>query len=477
MGDRTTAIRFFNQGVETINDKSKPSNPTTAFQLFASACEMDPLWAHGWFQYAANIGGLSENPDFPVEHRRNWLRAAVSAYRRALQQEQPDKEELVKCYSDMGWRLFTLGYFDEADEVLRKAIELDPACHHAWVNLAQVHGLRSQNEEAVRCARRAYDIKPDELVNRAALSFALLFNRNFKEGFRHFECRFEWRLHQYLAYPYPKWEGEDDKVVFLVADQGLGDTLSFARFVEMAAKKAKYLHVYIQPELMRLFMHAFIGIKNLNFLPQGSTFPQADVWTTFVSLPFALGLSDEQIRRTKQITPPIFHLPNTWMYPDQKLHIGVAWKGSKLNDIDSHRTIPVQHFLELYRVPGIQLYSLQVGEGENDANLIGAGAMIKPLSPYIRDVCDTVALLQNLDLVIGCESALGHICSMVGKEFWMPYAYMAPDYRVGHDGKDVIWAPKHRIYKQGEDCRWEPVFENMIGDLEMRLEARKRKRA
>src|SRR5215467_15478498 len=145
MGDRATAVRFFNQGVETINDKSKPSNPTTAFQLFASACEMDPTWAHGWFQYAANCGGLSEAPEFTVEQRRNWIRTAVAGYRRALHNDQPDKEELVKCYSDMGWRLFTLGQFDEAFEVLWKAIEIDPKCHYAHVNLAQVLGLRSQN--------------------------------------------------------------------------------------------------------------------------------------------------------------------------------------------------------------------------------------------------------------------------------------------------------------------------------------------
>jgi hypothetical protein len=459
MGDRAAAIRFFNQAVDTINDKSKPSNPTTAFNLFSAACAVDPQWGHAWFQYAANVGGL------------DWLHTAIAAYHKALQYETDDAER-VKAYCDMGWRMFTVGKFNEATEAIKKSLELDQKCDPAWVNMAQIHGLRSENEEALECARKGYELAPDNVINEAALAFALLFSRRLKEGFKHFEVRFPWRLHQYQQLPYPKWEGEPDKVVYLAADQGLGDTLCFARFVEKAAKKAKYLHVHIQPPLMRLFMHAFIGIKNLNLMPQGQSYPQADVWTTFVSLPYVLGLDDKEIRNTSQIKPPIFHLPTSWVIPDQKLHVGICWKGSAKNDIDQHRSIPARHFLELCKVPGVQLYSLQVGEGVDDLNNMGAGALVRPLSPYISDVCDTVSLLQNLDLVIGCESAVGHICSMVGKEFWMAYGYMAPDYRIGHDAKDVLWAPRHRVFKQGEDCRWEPVFERLVEALDKRVRSK-----
>ena len=48
-----------------------------------------------------------------------------------------------------------------------------------------------------------------------------------------------------------------------------------------------------------------------------------------------------------------------WRIPDRKLHIGISWAGSPLNDIDKHRNIPVTQFFDLYKVPGIQLYSLQ----------------------------------------------------------------------------------------------------------------------
>src|SRR5215472_362051 len=461
MGDRQTAMRFFNQGVSCINDKSKPTNPSTAFQLFASACHVDPTWAQGYFQYGNNCNDL------------NFNRTAIAAYRRALQQQNTN-EELAKTYSNLGWSFFVDGQIDESRKALERSLELDKSYPATWTNLSQVYSLLDNEAKAIEYAKKGFELEPDNPVTEAAYAFALLFGRKLKLGFEHFEIRFKWRLHQFLQYPYAKWLGEDDKTVFLVADQGMGDTLCFARFVHAAAKRAKFIHAYVQPELMRLFMHAFIDIPNINLLPFGSSFPQADAWTTFISLPFALGLNDEEIRQAKQVDYPRVSLPTTWMVPDQQLHIGIQWGGSKLNDIDKYRTIPCDFFLELCRVTGVHLYSIQVGEHADDTNLIGATALVKNLSPYIRDVVDTVSLLRDLDLIICCESALGHICSMVGKECWIASSYQGRDWRIGHRGSDILWAPSHRICRRDKSRRWEPVFDRITDALQEKVDAQAR---
>ena len=456
MGDRATAIKFFNQGVAAVSDKSKPTNQSTAFQLFASACHIDPTWAQGYFQYGNNCNDL------------NFNKTAIAAYRRALQQENTN-DELAKTYSNIGWSYFVDGQIDESRKVLEKSLELGPQYPATWTNLSQVYSLLDNEAKAIEYAKKGWEMQPDDPVTEAAYAFALLFGRKLKMGFERFEIRFKWRLHQFLQYPYPKWLGEDDKIVFLVADQGFGDTLCFARFIHQAAKRAKFIHAYVQPELMRLFMHAFVDIPNINLLPFGSSFPVADAWTTFVSLPFALGLSDEEIRQAKQIPYPLLSLPTSWMVPDQRLHIGIQWGGSKLNDIDKYRTIPVEYFLELCRVPGVHLYSIQVGEHAEDANVIGAHALVKNLSPYIRDVVDTCSLLRDLDLVICCESALGHICAMVNKECWIASSFQGRDYRIGHRGNDMLWSPRHRIFRQGKDRQWGPVFARIAEALNERV--------
>jgi tetratricopeptide (TPR) repeat protein len=452
MGDRATSIKFHNQGVTAAGDKSSTVNLSQAWNLFNSAAVADPTYATAWYQVGNNASDM------------NFFHAAIAAYRRALQCDNPP-EDKAKILCNLGWRLFTVGRVKEAHTVLMESLELDDKWAHTWINLAQVHGILNQPATALDCARKGFELDPHDPTNEVSLAFALLFNRNLVEGFKHFEIRFKWKLHSFLQYPYPKWTGEADQTVFLVADQGLGDTISFSRFVPAAAKRAKYMHLYVQPELLRLFQHAFIGIPNINFLPFGQVMPQADAWSTFVSLPFALGLSDDEIRNAPNIEVPKFSLPTSWMMPDQRLHVGIAWAGSKLNDINNHRSIPLEHFLELNSVPGVQLYSLQVGDHSEDANNIGAAAVVRNLVPYIRDVVDTMTLMRDLDLIITCESALGHIASMVNKECWMPYSYLGRDYRVGHDGTDRLWTPHHRIFCQGEDLRWEPVFRQIAAAL------------
>jgi len=99
---------------------------------------------------------------------------------------------------------------------------------------------------------------------------------------------------------------------------------------------------------------------------------------------------------------------------------------------------------------------------------LGCAGVIQDLGSYIRDVCDSVALMQDLDLIISCESALAHIASLAGKECWLPYSWLGKDYRIGLDGKDQLWT-QHRIFRQGKDRRWEPVFEEIAAVLRERI--------
>ena len=480
MGDRAFATKLFNQAVKAATDKSNESNLTTAYQLFASACVADPTLGSAHYQMGNNNFDLKKLP------------AAIAAYRRALHCDL-DTETRARCLVNLGWCYHLEGDTARAIQVTEEARKLDDTLTHVWMHLSVLAGLYGRTEQAVDYAEQAIACATTDIQNaagtddatfknhqrqllesRIALAFALLFDGQYEQAFELFELRFEWRLHSFLQMPYPKWLGEPGKIVFLVADQGLGDTLSFARFVEETCRRAKYVHAYIQPELMRLFLHSLGHLPNLNLIPNGSPYPQADCWTTFVSLPFALKLSTEQVVTARQIKPPLYDLPKTWKVPDTRLHIGIAWAGSALNDIDKYRNVPVEQFLELYKVPGIQLYGLQVGPRAQELNDCGGVSLIRDLSPYIRDVCDTVSLLQNLDLVICCESALGHICALADKECWIPYSWSGRDYRIGQRGEKLLWTPKHQVFCQKQGETWQPVFDRIIQRLKDKLDVSRR---
>jgi len=459
MGRREEAQKILAKAEEVVREKKFPAALDHGFQLFSSACYADPDYGHAFFSNGNNTHDLGK------------LHAAVACYRRGLECELT-KEEKIKIKTNLAWTLQELGQINEAVTHLHECIELEPKLPLAWMHLGICHSTLGDTETALSCAIKAKELATaDHALAEFQLAFALLFAGKYAEGLKAFEARFEHRLPQFLAYPYPEWKGEKDRTVFLVADQGLGDTLSYARFVPQAAKRARFIHAVVQAELLETFRYAFMAYPNINWHPQPMNFPgDADFWTTFVSLPYALGLNDEQIKSApnfKMLTRNI--PPQHWKVPGRKFHIGIAWAGSALNDIDKHRAVPVHHFLELYRVPGIQLYSLQVDARKVEMHQIGAAPVISDLSNFIRDVVDTSSLLQNLDLVITLESAMGHIAGANNKECWIPYSYMGRDFRLGPRGDRILWYKNHRTFQQGPDMRWEPVFDRIVAALQEKV--------
>ena len=464
MGDRATASKLYNQGVVSAGDKSSPSYLQHAFQMFCSAMNADPEWATACYQAGNNASDL------------NHFHAAVACWRRALECEMPDITPMesqdasrAKVLCNLGWRLESLGATEEALKITLEACRVDPALAFSWCNLGIIQGRMGQLEESVKSARKAFKLNPEHAVIEMAYAFALLFNRNLADGFKHFESRWQYKLKNFLHYPYPRWEGEPGKTLFLVSDQGLGDTLSMCRFLRKTCERSQYVHASVHPELLRLLQYALIDVQNLNLLPQPCNFPAADAWTTFVSLPFALGLTDDEIRNQPQIK---FDAPRTnakaWKVEGRKLHIGICWRGSALNETNEQRSVPVTQFLDLYRVPGIQLYSLQVDSNRQQMHDMGCAPVIKDLAGYIRDASDTCAILKDLDLVIGIDSALGHICSLARKEYWCAYAYLARDYRIGFDGTDQLWS-NYKVFLQEPDMSWQKVFDRMVEALRERV--------
>lgn len=280
--------------------------------------------------------------------------------------------------------------------------------------------------------------------------------------------------------------------LLITAEQGIGDTLSFARFVPKVMERIGIhftddgkphggrLILQVQKELTSLFKAMFEQRGNpdeqdagaVQIIPTPGPFVAADRWTTPTSLPVWLGLTNQEIENTPFPKIPAFETVPTWKIPGRKLHVGIAWAGSPHNDIDRWRSIDVKHFLDLAAVEGVQLYGLQVGDRAADAHNVGAAAIIHDLQQHILEVKDTVAVLKHLDLVICCESMLAHLAGSMQQEVWVPYSYNGRDFRIGNalGGQAALWYPRHRIYRQGYDQDWRPVFAKMARDLEKRVE-------
>ena len=242
MGDRKTAELLYNNGVTSANDRSAPEYLQHAYQQFCSAMYADPTFAMAAYQAGNNASDLMHLP------------AAIACWRRALECEMPDTAPQnntdvarAKVLCNIGWRLESIGETMEALSFAEKAVKLDPNLSFSWLNLSIIQTRLGRLVEAVASARKAFALTPEDATVEMGLAFALMFNRNLAEGFKHFESRWRYKLKNFTKYPYPKWLGEKGKTLFLVSDQGLGDTISMCRFLRETCKRSTYVHACVHP--------------------------------------------------------------------------------------------------------------------------------------------------------------------------------------------------------------------------------------
>jgi ADP-heptose:LPS heptosyltransferase len=72
--------------------------------------------------------------------------------------------------------------------------------------------------------------------------------------------------------------------------------------------------------------------------------------------------------------------------------------------------------------------------------------------------------MMNLDLVITCDTAIGHLAGALGVQVWVALKFV-PDWRWLLDRADSPWYPSVRLYRQPSLGDWSAVFDQMKMDV------------
>ena len=392
------------------------------------------------------------------------LEGAVADFDKAIAL-RPDYA--AACYN-RGTVLQEQRRFDDALAGLDRAIALQPDHAEAYNNRGLVLQDLKRPDDAVASFARTIALKPDYAEAYVNQSVCLLQLGRFAQGWR----LYEWRKKTEQpfgdrSFAQPLWLGKDDisnRTVFVHWEQGLGDTVQFARFAKLLTARGASVVMSVQQPLYRLLaqMHPDIQVINQDDVPGAF-----DFHCPLMSLPLALGTTLENIPAREPYLFADESLRQAWqarLPPKTKPRIGIVWSGGPKHKNDRQRSIDLPTFASLL-ADNVHWISLQKELRESEAAALARLDHVERCGEQLQDFADTAALIDALDLVIAVDTSVAHLAGAMGKQVWILLPYNA-DWRWLLDRSDSPWYPTARLFRQDGTRSWSNVLADVRGALD-----------
>jgi FkbM family methyltransferase len=416
---------------------------------------------------------LSLRPDDPdsLNGRGNALRQlnrfedALSSHDRALAVRPDDTIAL----NHRGITLWELDRFEEAVASYDRALAVRPGYPHALNNRGKALRELGRLDEALASYDRALQLDPENADHRLNRALLLLLLGSFGDGWREYEWRRKTKEWGKRTVNGPEWAGEDlsGQRLLLCGEQGLGDTIQFARFARSVAMRGAKVILEVQAPLsgvlQRLDSEAVI-------VRAGEPLPDFDRHLPLMSAPFALGWTPDQGAGEIHYLSADPVRVDQWSrrLPAGAFRVGIAWQGRPAAPIDKGRSIPLKAFAPLGRIPGVKLISLQKGPGVEQMAELPPGMAVETLGPDFDSgpdaFLDTAAVMMHLDLIVTSDTAVAHLAGALGRPVWIALRHV-PDWRWMMHCEDSPWYPTARLFRQNRLGAWDEVFERMASEL------------
>ena len=369
---------------------------------------------------------------------------------------RPDVPEVL---TNHGVALAALGRTEEALERFRRALTVNGGVPDTHVNIGVVQKTQGRYDQAGLHFDLALALQPDHAAAEFELAMLNLALGHFKRGWPQYESRFRVPA---LAIPVrqfsgARWDGTQPlagKTLLIHAEQGLGDTLQFCRYLPRLAARGAMVVFEVMPALKALMGGLPGGIR---VMARGEPVPPTDFHCPLLTLPLAFDTELETIPaevpylsadpvRVARWAPPVAGLTG--------LKVGIAWQGNPGVERliwARGRSIPLAALAPLAALPGVSLVSLQKGAGAEQLLQVPFRQHVLDLGPEFDGgpdaFLDAAAVMASLDLVICSDTSIAHLAGSLGRPVWT-LLHTTPDWRWLLGRTDSPWYPTMRLFRQ-----------------------------
>jgi hypothetical protein len=266
-------------------------------------------------------------------------------------------------------------------------------------------------------------------------------------------------------FPQPMWLGQDDlkgQTVLIHTEQGLGDTIQFARYAQVLAERGARVVFEAEPALYDL-LRTLPGVDTL--VRQRDPLPAFDLYCPLMSVPIGCGTTLDSIPCA---VPYLRTNPaKVWAWQDRlgpktRPRVGLVWSGSTTHQADHLRSLELSELLAA--LPnGFDYVSLQKEIRPGDMAAVHASGMAH-FGDALLTMDDTAALCACMDLVIAVDTSVAHLAGALGLPVWVLLPHM-PDWRWLLERSDSPWYPSARLYRQQRARDWSAPLAQLRVDL------------
>ncbi len=419
-----------------------------AIAFYQKALQFDPRNATAECHWAMTLQAQEQFDD------------AVAHYRRALELAPDDVETHLNLAATLGLK----GDEDQAAEHHRGVLEIDPTNSRALALLGGYLQQQEQFAEALAHYDRAIAKSPDDARLRFYRGLLLLAQGDLAAGWQGY--RWRTKTHDVEG---PQWNGNTSSETTLLVhtEQGLGDTMQFVRYLPLVRQRVARSMLVVPQRLVPLLKES--GCADV--LGFSDPLPKFDCKISLLDLPRVLGTTVETIPAEIPYLVARESLVREW---SERLgdvvgfRVGICWQGNPKFSVDHLRSVPLQAFTALARVPGVRLISLQTYAGLDQLAALGGQFDVVDLRPQfeIEDgaFLNAAAVMRNLDLVVTVDTAIAHLAGALGMPVWVALS-ARPDWRWLLERDDSPWYPTMRLFRQAKLRDWPQLFDRIAAEL------------
>lgn len=487
-GNRATLLCELDRAADAIADfdralELRPNNPEDhcnrasamadlgrydeALAGFARAISLQPAMAAAYFNRADVLRRIGRLPEALRDYEQMI----------ALHSNHP------AAHSNRGLVLKELGRLDEAKASLQRALDIDPGFVEGLVNRGNLALEQGQPDAAAADYTSALGRQPEFAEAKHGLALAALHRGDWDKGFALYDAREKLRERPFKPLPLPRCSKDAPAAgrLLLLCEQGLGDMIQFSRFATVFAERGHDVTLLAPPSMTRLLSTLpGVTVAAAGDAPSGDD--PATRWLPLMSVPSALGVQPDSIPGK---VPFLSAEPErvarwaAWLGGDG-FRIGINWSagaGAGRGAFQKRRDIPLADFAPLAALPGVKLVSLQKGPAlQQIATAAFRDTIMIPETdpdPAADNFVDTAALMQSLDLIVSCDTAVPHLAGALGRPVFTALPQVA-DWRWLRTGDTSPWYPSMRLFRQTTPKDWREVMARIAAAVAEMVSAQQR---